>query len=188
MILTWTGDELLCGQARIWRTDGHTARQTQATLHEGQNWPRVKVMLTFSIQCKDYAYGFCFVMFCCGLVSVNFIHILQCYRDLTGIGTMFDCPWCRRGDSNYAVSIAPVAANQSKTIQVNIYKAVTSNHCPGTKESILKNIGKYIINISYESVQSCFHYQKHNKSHKQMARISYGIYCTLQSPAMDLLI
>ena len=43
VILAETGDELSRGQARDWRTDGHTDRQTQATtIPEGQNWPRVK--------------------------------------------------------------------------------------------------------------------------------------------------
>ena len=42
VILAETGDELSRGQARDWRTDGHTDRQTQATtIPEGQNWPRV---------------------------------------------------------------------------------------------------------------------------------------------------
>ena len=37
------GYELSRGQARDWRTDGRTHRQTQATtIPEGQNWPRVK--------------------------------------------------------------------------------------------------------------------------------------------------
>ena len=43
VILAETGDELSRGQARDWRTDGHTHRQTQATtIPEGQNWLRVK--------------------------------------------------------------------------------------------------------------------------------------------------
>ena len=43
VILAERGDELLHGQARDWRTDGHTRRQTQATtIPKGQNWPRVK--------------------------------------------------------------------------------------------------------------------------------------------------
>ena len=42
VILAETGDELSRGQARDWRRDGHTHRQTQATtIPEGQNWPRV---------------------------------------------------------------------------------------------------------------------------------------------------
>ena len=41
--LAETGDELSRGQARDWRTDGRTHRQTQATtIPEDQNWPRVK--------------------------------------------------------------------------------------------------------------------------------------------------
>ena len=43
VILAETGHELSRGQARDWRTDGHTHRQTQATtIPEGQYWPRVK--------------------------------------------------------------------------------------------------------------------------------------------------
>ena len=43
VILAETGDELSRGQARDWRTYGHTHIQTQATtIPEGQNWPRVK--------------------------------------------------------------------------------------------------------------------------------------------------
>ena len=43
VILDETGHEFSRGQARDWRTDGHTHRQTQATtIPEGQNWPRVK--------------------------------------------------------------------------------------------------------------------------------------------------
>ena len=45
VILAETGDELSRGQARDWRTDGHTRRQTQATtIPEGQNWSRVKTL------------------------------------------------------------------------------------------------------------------------------------------------
>ena len=48
VILAETGDELSRGQARDWRTDGHTHRQTQATtIPEGQNWPRVKRHFVF---------------------------------------------------------------------------------------------------------------------------------------------
>ena len=44
VILAETGDELSHGQARDWRTDRHTDRQTQAmTIPECQNWPRVKI-------------------------------------------------------------------------------------------------------------------------------------------------
>ena len=48
VILAWTGDELLRGQASDYRThgwtEGRTHRQTQATtIPEGQNWPRVKI-------------------------------------------------------------------------------------------------------------------------------------------------
>ena len=44
VILADTGHELSRGQARDWRTDGHTHRQTQATtIPEGQYWPRVKI-------------------------------------------------------------------------------------------------------------------------------------------------
>ena len=43
VILAETGDELSHVQARDWRTDGRTHRQTQATIiPEGQNWPGVK--------------------------------------------------------------------------------------------------------------------------------------------------
>ena len=43
VILAETGHELSRGQARDWRTDGHTHTQTQAaTIPKGQNWPRVK--------------------------------------------------------------------------------------------------------------------------------------------------
>ena len=43
VILADMGHELSRGQARDWRTDGHTHRQTQATtIPEGQHWPRVK--------------------------------------------------------------------------------------------------------------------------------------------------
>ena len=47
VILAWTGDELLRGQASAYRThrwtNGHTNRQMQATtIPKGQNWPRVK--------------------------------------------------------------------------------------------------------------------------------------------------
>ena len=45
VILAWTADELLHGQADDWRTDTrtHTHTHTQATtIPEGQNWPRVK--------------------------------------------------------------------------------------------------------------------------------------------------
>ena len=46
VILAWTGDELSRGQASDYRTDGRTHRQTQATtIPEGQNWPRVKMLL-----------------------------------------------------------------------------------------------------------------------------------------------
>ena len=46
VILAERGDELSRGQARDWRTDGHTDRQTQATtIPEGQNWPRVKKLI-----------------------------------------------------------------------------------------------------------------------------------------------
>ena len=42
VILAETGHELSRGQARDWRTHGHTHRQTQATtIPEGQYWPRV---------------------------------------------------------------------------------------------------------------------------------------------------
>ena len=45
VILAETGDEFSCGQARDWRTDGRTHRQTQATtIPEGQNWPRVQII------------------------------------------------------------------------------------------------------------------------------------------------
>ena len=48
VILAERGDELSRGQARDWRTDGHTDRQTQATtIPEGQNWPRVKTQVSF---------------------------------------------------------------------------------------------------------------------------------------------
>ena len=44
VILAERGDELSRRQARDWRRDGHTDRQTQATrIPEGQNWPRVKM-------------------------------------------------------------------------------------------------------------------------------------------------
>ena len=58
VILAETGDELSRGQARDWRTDGHTHRQTQATtIPEGQNWPRVKmkkkmIKMTQFARCK----------------------------------------------------------------------------------------------------------------------------------------
>ena len=43
VILASTGYELSSGQARDWRTDGRTHRQTQAmTISQGQNWPWVK--------------------------------------------------------------------------------------------------------------------------------------------------
>ena len=55
VILAWTGDELSRGQARDWRTDGHTHRQTQATtIPEGQNWPRVKKWYFMTQWCSDY--------------------------------------------------------------------------------------------------------------------------------------
>ena len=45
VILADTGHELSRRQARDWRTDGHTHRQTQATtIPEGQYWPRVKML------------------------------------------------------------------------------------------------------------------------------------------------
>ena len=48
VILAWMSVELSCGQARDWythiRTHGHTDTQTQ-TIPEGQNWPRVKIIL-----------------------------------------------------------------------------------------------------------------------------------------------
>ena len=45
VILAWTDDELLRGQAGGWRTRTDTHRQTQATtIPEGQNWPRVKMI------------------------------------------------------------------------------------------------------------------------------------------------
>ena len=40
VILIWTGDELSLGQT-WWRTDGRTDGRTQATIPEGQYWPRV---------------------------------------------------------------------------------------------------------------------------------------------------
>ena len=54
VILAWTGDELSRGQASDYRThgrtDGRTHRQTQATtIPEGQNWPRVKMSLKFTL-------------------------------------------------------------------------------------------------------------------------------------------
>ena len=49
VILAWTGDELSRGQARDYRTQRRTDRQTQATtIPKGQNWPRVK--MTINIQ------------------------------------------------------------------------------------------------------------------------------------------
>ena len=52
VILAWMGDELSSGQARDCyththtHTHGHTDPQTQAmTIPEGQNWPRVKMIL-----------------------------------------------------------------------------------------------------------------------------------------------
>ena len=46
VILAETGHELSRGQARDWRTDGHTHRQTEATtIPEGQYWPRVKMLI-----------------------------------------------------------------------------------------------------------------------------------------------
>ena len=50
MVLAWTRDDLWHGQAQGWRThtqtDTHTDRQTQATtIPEGQNWPRVKIVV-----------------------------------------------------------------------------------------------------------------------------------------------
>ena len=45
VILAWTSGELSCGQTRDWYT--HTDTQTQATtIPEGQNWPRVKIVLS----------------------------------------------------------------------------------------------------------------------------------------------
>ena len=49
MILSWTDNELLCGQASAYRTHrrtvGHTDRQTLATtLPHGQNWSWVKMI------------------------------------------------------------------------------------------------------------------------------------------------
>ena len=50
VILAETGHELSRGQARDWRTDGHTHRQTQATtIPEGQYWPRVIETVLISI-------------------------------------------------------------------------------------------------------------------------------------------
>ena len=44
VILAWTGDKLLRGQASDYRTHRSTHRQTQATtIPEDQNWPRVKM-------------------------------------------------------------------------------------------------------------------------------------------------
>ena len=44
VILAWTVNELLHGQAHDWRTHGHTYTHTQATtIPKGQNWPRVKI-------------------------------------------------------------------------------------------------------------------------------------------------
>ena len=48
VILAWTVDELLHGQAHDWRTHRHTHihTHTQATtIPEGQNWPRVKMSI-----------------------------------------------------------------------------------------------------------------------------------------------
>ena len=42
VILTWMGDELSRGQARAYRTHGHTHKQMQATIPGGQNWTGVK--------------------------------------------------------------------------------------------------------------------------------------------------
>ena len=47
VILAWTADELLCGQAIDWYTHRHTHTLTDTqtgamTIPEGQNWPRVK--------------------------------------------------------------------------------------------------------------------------------------------------
>ena len=47
VVLAWTGDELLRGQT-WWRTDGHVQA---VTIPAGQNWPRVKIVLT-----KSYTY------------------------------------------------------------------------------------------------------------------------------------
>ena len=44
VILPWTCDKLLRGQASDYRTHRHTDRQTQpTTIPEGQNWPGVKM-------------------------------------------------------------------------------------------------------------------------------------------------
>ena len=59
VILAETGHELSRGQARDWRTDGHTHTQTQATkIPEGQYWPRVKMEnLMYSSRFRVY-WGF----------------------------------------------------------------------------------------------------------------------------------
>ena len=52
VILAWTADELSCGQASDWytHTDTRTDTQTQAmTIPEGQNWPRVKMLLIIAV-------------------------------------------------------------------------------------------------------------------------------------------
>ena len=51
VILAWTDDELLRGQAGGWRTrtDTHTHTEQATTIPEGQNWPRVKRTIIHSI-------------------------------------------------------------------------------------------------------------------------------------------
>ena len=50
VILAWTVDELLLGQAHDWRTHRRRQRQYPATtIPEGQNWPRVKTLTGSSL-------------------------------------------------------------------------------------------------------------------------------------------